>query len=114
MVRRTKPTNERDNADKPEVEHFGDERDSSDDSNGPHDEGRAGEDMEDEEFGDFAMPEVDSNGEKSQTGSASSGSPEEPRERILLKPLPVHPASSKSGTSAFGSLWPFCFGGKPR
>lgn len=64
---------------------------------------------DDEEFGDFAMPEV----EAAPTAMATRS------DKVLLKPLPVHPpASGTTGgpgqKSAFGSLWPFTsqgFGG---
>ncbi len=67
-------------------ERFGDGRDDSDDSH-------EGEDEDDEEFGDFAIPD-----------SAAGGGDRE-REKVLLKPLPVHPPPG--GTSKFGGLWPF-------
>ncbi|CAJ2510585.1 Uu.00g062100.m01.CDS01 [Anthostomella pinea] len=71
-------------------ERFGDGRDDSD-----SDKEEAGEgDEEDEEFGDFAMPEVD------KDGSNEKGS-------VIVKPLPVHPPSQSQKSSAFTSLWPF-------
>ncbi|KAK4224098.1 hypothetical protein QBC38DRAFT_27135 [Podospora fimiseda] len=81
---------QKDTDDNPELERFGDGRDDTDDSDNAVDE----DDIEDEEFGDFAMPEVG--------GSISGIDPA--REKILVKPLPVHPAPVKS---PFGSLWPF-------
>lgn len=77
-------------------ERFGDGRDDSDDSDGPDDDA---DDIEDEEFGDFAMPEAT----PAPTSMVSGIDPA--REKILLKPLPVHPSAVK--TSSFGSLWPF-------
>lgn len=76
------------------AEKFGDGRDSDDDSG---EEGEVDEDMDDEEFGDFAMPEA---------GGPVTGI-DPAREKVLLKPLPLHPATSKPGGSSFGSLWPF-------
>ncbi|KAK0649618.1 hypothetical protein B0T16DRAFT_457016 [Cercophora newfieldiana] len=84
-----------------DTEKFGDGRDDSD-SDGVDDD--VEEDIEDEEFGDFAMPEVEG---KAREGSGSGGmvSGIDPaREKILVKPLPVHPNSAKG---PFGSLWPF-------
>ncbi|KAI1382859.1 SAPS-domain-containing protein [Hypoxylon trugodes] len=71
-------------------ERFGDGRDDSDsDKDEP-----AGGDEEDEEFGDFAMPEVDKDGSNEKGG-------------VIVKPLPVHPPSQSQKTSPFTSLWPF-------
>ncbi|PKS13118.1 hypothetical protein jhhlp_000460 [Lomentospora prolificans] len=59
------------------------------------------DDDEDEEFGDFAMPEVDS-------GNSNAG----PK---VIRPLAVHPPSGNAQKSAFGGLWPFAntgFGNK--
>ncbi|KAK4161790.1 SIT4 phosphatase-associated protein-domain-containing protein [Cladorrhinum sp. PSN259] len=81
---------QKDTDDAQELERFGDGRDDTDDSDNPVD----ADDIEDEEFGDFAMPEVG--------GSISGIDPA--REKILVKPLPVHPTPVKS---SFGSLWPF-------
>lgn len=67
-------------------EKFGDGRDDSDSDKEP-----TGADDDDEEFGDFAMPEVDKEGENS----------------VIVKPLPVHPPSQNQKSSAFTSLWPF-------
>jgi hypothetical protein len=58
------------------------------------------EEEEDEEFGDFAMPEVES----APTASRN--------EKVLLKPLPVHPPSAGTtggpgGKSALSNLWAF-------
>ncbi|KAL9946158.1 hypothetical protein ACHAP6_004451 [Verticillium nonalfalfae] len=56
---------------------------------------REGDD-DDEEFGDFAMPEVES----------APGT--DPNEKVLLKPLAVHPGGSQvQGKTAFNGLWPF-------
>jgi SIT4-associating protein SAP185/190 len=93
------------------TERFGDGRDDdSEDS-----EGEAEEVMDDEEFGDFAMPEVAAAEGSSATpeggeGKADAGSVsgiDPAREKELVKPLPLHPASNKSSASPFGSLWPF-------
>ncbi|KAI2615732.1 SAPS-domain-containing protein [Hypomontagnella submonticulosa] len=71
-------------------ERFGDGRDDSDsDKDEP-----TGGDEEDEEFGDFAMPEVDKDGSNEKSG-------------VIVKPLPVHPPSQSQKTSPFTSLWPF-------
>lgn len=86
------------------VERFGDGRDDSEES----DEEREvdDDDVDDEEFGDFAMPEADGGrGSRSDAGIVTGIDPA--REKVLLKPLPVHPAANKSGGSPFGSLWPF-------
>jgi SIT4-associating protein SAP185/190 len=86
------------------LERFGDGRDDSDES----DEEREvdDDDVDDEEFGDFAMPEADAGrGARHDAGTITGIDPA--REKVLLKPLPVHPASNKSGGSPFGSLWPF-------
>ncbi|KAK3988852.1 hypothetical protein QBC44DRAFT_205771, partial [Cladorrhinum sp. PSN332] len=85
-----RPTGQKDTDETQELERFGDGRDDTDDSDNPVDE----DDIEDEEFGDFAMPEV---------GGTISGI-DPAREKILVKPLPVHPTPVKS---SFGSLWPF-------
>lgn len=102
-----------------ELERFGDGRDDSDDSAGIGDEeGEVDDDMDDEEFGDFAMPYMETapsgsqgpGGEAGNESATPSTDMEPAREKILLKPLPVHPSSSKFGTasaSSFGSLWPF-------
>ncbi len=99
------------------MERFGDGRDSSDESNGPGDEeDEVDEDIEDEEFGDFAMPEVEGNRDDGRSDEPVTGI-DPAREKILLKPLPVHPTTSKTGVSPFGSLWPFSsqgFGGKEK
>ncbi|OTA53012.1 hypothetical protein K449DRAFT_225438 [Hypoxylon sp. EC38] len=71
-------------------ERFGDGRDDSDSDK---DEAAKG-DEEDEEFGDFAMPEVEKDGSNDKGG-------------VIVKPLPVHPPSQSQKTSAFTSLWPF-------
>jgi len=85
-----------------DTEKFGDGRDDSDSG----DDDDVEEDIEDEEFGDFEVADVDG---KARDGSTSGGmvSGIDPaREKILVKPLPVHPNSVKSG-GPFGSLWPF-------
>lgn len=91
-----------DNTRDAEMERFGDGRDddSSDDETGR----RMAEvdDVEDEEFGDFAMPEVEDRVTVSGIDPA--------RESILVKPMALHPTTTtlKSSTiSPFSSLWPF-------
>lgn len=76
-----------------EKERFGDGRDDTDDS----DDAVHEDDIDDEEFGDFAMPEVQS------SGAIVSGI-DPAREKILVKPMALHPSAAKS---SFGSLWPF-------
>ncbi|KAK4664224.1 sporulation-induced protein [Podospora pseudopauciseta] len=76
-----------------EKERFGDGRDDTDDS----DDAVHEDDIDDEEFGDFAMPEVQS------SGAMVSGI-DPAREKILVKPMALHPSATKS---SFGSLWPF-------
>ncbi|KAI0008779.1 SAPS-domain-containing protein [Xylariaceae sp. FL0662B] len=80
-------------------EKFGDGRD--DDSDSDKDEpARANvEDEDDEEFGDFAMPEVNKN--------VAAGNNEKSNSGVIVKPLPVHPPSQNQKSSAFTSLWPF-------
>lgn len=60
------------------------------------------DDDDDEEFGDFAMPEVE----------PAPGT--DPNEKVILKPLAVHPpaqgAGGASGGKAFSGLWPFSSG----
>ncbi|KAH6845605.1 SIT4 phosphatase-associated protein-domain-containing protein [Chaetomium sp. MPI-CAGE-AT-0009] len=85
-----------------EMERFGDGRD--DDSSDEEGGRRLAEvdDVEDEEFGDFAMPEVEDR-------VAASGI-DPARESILVKPMALHPTTTtlKSSTiSPFSSLWPF-------
>ncbi|KHE85696.1 hypothetical protein GE21DRAFT_1205845 [Neurospora crassa] len=91
--------------DSQDAERFGDGRDSESDDGADGDE--VVDDIDDEEFGDFAMPEVEGNAQDSEqlptSGRTVSGI-DPAREKILVKPLPVHP--SKSG-SPFGNLWPF-------
>ncbi|EXF83725.1 SIT4 phosphatase-associated protein, partial [Colletotrichum fioriniae PJ7] len=53
------------------------------------------EEDDDEEFGDFAMPEVE----------PAPGT--DPNEKVILKPLAVHPPQGASGGKAFSGLWPF-------
>ncbi|KAL2118763.1 hypothetical protein VTJ04DRAFT_5722 [Mycothermus thermophilus] len=95
----------RDDTDEVEVERFGDGRD--DDSSDEEGGRRLGDvdDIEDEEFGDFAMPEVE---ERVSTVTSSAVDPG--RETILIKPMPLHPSSSAlkgASISPFSSLWPF-------
>ncbi|KAK1833916.1 hypothetical protein QBC39DRAFT_35147 [Podospora conica] len=84
-------------------ERFGDGRD--DDSSGDDED----EDMDDEEFGDFAMPEAAPAPPPPSGGMVSGIDPA--REKILLKPTPMHPGGHglgpKLNTSPFTSLWPF-------
>ncbi len=115
VVRRARRGNRKSDPDKPETERFGDGRDSSDESNDAKDEDEV-EEVDDEEFGDFAMPEVEGGQSDNQPGEAVTGI-DPSRDKILLKPLPVHPSASKTGPSPFGSLWPFSsqgFGAKDR
>lgn len=84
----------------PKTETFGDGRDSGSDR---EDETRGAGHSSDEEFGDFAMPET--SGSSAEAGS--SGFDAE-REKVLVKPLPVHPSGgggNKAGN--FLGLWPF-------
>ncbi|KAL2194777.1 SIT4 phosphatase-associated protein-domain-containing protein [Corynascus similis CBS 632.67] len=99
--RRTGSRNEGDAHDV-EIERFGDGRD--DDSSDEEGGRRLGEDeyIEDEEFGDFAMPEV----EERVSGGTASGT-EPPRESVIHKPTAVHPTASTLKSSPFTSLWPF-------
>lgn len=115
------------------AEKFGDGRDDeSDDSEGDaeftaEDDGA----MDEEEFGDFAMPEVDSagrqqgapaadvatgeSGRTSAEGKADHNGPsagslpgiETIRDNVLVKPLPLHPVATKPIASPFSGLWPF-------
>ncbi|KAK3935260.1 Extragenic suppressor of kinetochore protein 1 [Diplogelasinospora grovesii] len=115
--RRKDPSSSGDKTGSLGAERFGDGRD--DDS---EDSDRAGDgeddvdaEMDDEEFGDFAMPEVGGSNPNSgarEGGAAAGGGGlvsgiDPAREKILLKPLAVHPTSIKSSASPFGSLWPF-------
>ena len=84
-------------------ERFGDGRDDSDEDGG------SGTNSEDEEFGDFAMPEGEGSKEKSGEGESRGdrSSLDEDRDQVLLKPLPVHPPPGSGKSTAFSSLWPF-------
>lgn len=85
-------------------EKFGDGRDSSD----SEDEGAAGGgggNSSDEEFGDFAMPD------NSTTAGGSGSGIDADREKVLLKPLPVHPPGGGNNKGLMG-LWPFTKKGK--
>lgn len=64
----------------------GDESDSDKEDNG---------DEDDEEFGDFAMPEAE----------PAPGT--DPNDRVLLKPLALHPGGAGQGKIGFSGLWPF-------
>lgn len=83
-------------------ESFGDGRDSEDEEEAGA-EGGANSSEEDEEFGDFAMPE-------GQAGEAAAGIDAE-RDKVLVKPLPVHPppgtAGGSGGNKGLMGLWPF-------
>lgn len=84
------------------AERFGDGRDDSDESEEEEAEG-----LDDEEFGDFAMPEGGAEGSSAGGGGeagAGSGGAGGPPGEGLVKPLPLHP---KHAPSPFGSLWPF-------
>ncbi|ROW06869.1 hypothetical protein VMCG_04071 [Cytospora schulzeri] len=85
----------------PKTETFGDGRDSDSDQ---EDEARGAGHSSDEEFGDFAMPETA--GASTEAGGAAIDSE---REKVLVKPLPVHPAGSSGGNKSgnFLGLWPF-------
>ncbi|CAN8104410.1 unnamed protein product [Discula destructiva] len=85
-------------------EKFGDGRDSSDDEDAGAGAGvgaGANSSGEEEEFGDFAVPEA---------GDAAGSGPDE---RVLVKPLPVHPLGSSGGGATGGGnkglmgMWPF-------
>ncbi|KLU85635.1 hypothetical protein MAPG_04657 [Magnaporthiopsis poae ATCC 64411] len=76
-------------------ERFGDGKDDDSDDD---------DDNDDEEFGDFAMPEVADPPVRASDGPVGALFDRE-REKVLLKPLPVHPPHSSGGK--FGSLWPF-------
>lgn len=84
-------------------EKFGDGRDSSDseeeDAAGG---GGEGGNSSDEEFGDFAMPDSST----AAGGSGSSGFDAD-REKVLLKPLPVHPPGGVGNNKGLMGLWPF-------
>ncbi|KAK4238770.1 SIT4 phosphatase-associated protein-domain-containing protein [Achaetomium macrosporum] len=88
-----------------EVERFGDGRD---DDSSDEDGGRRirDDDIEDEEFGDFAMPEVE---ERVGGGGGLVSGIDPDRESVLVKPMPLHPTTTtlKSTVSPFSSLWPF-------
>ncbi|ROW17140.1 hypothetical protein VPNG_01355 [Cytospora leucostoma] len=84
----------------PKPETFGDGRDSESDH---EEEARGAGNSSDEEFGEFAMPE--SSGTSTEAGGSSIDAE---REKVLVKPLPVHP-SGGGGTKGgnFLGLWPF-------
>ncbi|KAJ4414937.1 hypothetical protein N0V82_007650 [Gnomoniopsis sp. IMI 355080] len=82
-------------------EKFGDGRDSDEEEEG---EGEGGANSsEDEEFGDFALPE-------GQAGDVAGGVDAE-QDNVLVKPLPLHPAPGAAGASGSNKglmgLWPF-------
>jgi SIT4-associating protein SAP185/190 len=88
-----------------EVERFGDGRD--DDSSDEEGTRRIrDDDIDDEEFGDFAMPEVE---ERVGGGGGFRSGIDPDRESVLVKPMPLHPTATtlKSTVSPFSSLWPF-------
>lgn len=80
-------------------EKFGDGRDSSD-SEDEEAAGGGGGNSSDEEFGDFAMPD------SSTTAGGSGSGFDADREKVLLKPLPVHPPGGGNNKGLMG-LWPF-------
>lgn len=80
-------------------EKFGDGRDSSD-SEDEEPQPTGDGNSSDEEFGDFAMPE-----NSASTSAGGSGFDAE-REKILVKPLPVHPPGG-GGNKGLMGLWPF-------
>lgn len=87
-------------------EKFGDGRDSSDSEAEEEEEpaggggGGGGGNSSDEEFGDFAMPD------SSTTAGGSGSGFDADREKVLLKPLPVHPPGGGNNKGLMG-LWPF-------
>lgn len=84
-------------------EKFGDGRDSSDDDDDDDEEGARGDgggNSSDEEFGDFAMPD------SSTTAGGGGSGFDADREKVLLKPLPVHPPGG-GGNKGLMGLWPF-------
>ncbi|KAK8039992.1 hypothetical protein PG993_008403 [Apiospora rasikravindrae] len=81
-------------------EKFGDGRDDESDS----EKDETAED-DDEEFGDFAMPEVEKEGGNGE------------KDNVIVKPLPLHPPNQNQKSSTFTSLWPFSspgFGSKEK
>ncbi|KAK4185622.1 hypothetical protein QBC35DRAFT_389066, partial [Podospora australis] len=94
VVSRGAATKKKDD-DNQEIERFGDGRDDTDDSDTHLD----ADDIDDEEFGDFAMAEVGTGG-----GGGMVSGIDPAREKILVKPMALHPVAVKS---SFGSLWPF-------
>lgn len=93
--------NRKDNSAK---ETFGDGRDSTDSEDEAEGQGGDGGNSSDEEFGDFAMPE--SSGAAADAGGATSGIDAE-REKVLVKPMPVHPPGGGGNKGNFLGLWPF-------
>lgn len=89
--------------DKSAKETFGDGRDSTDSEDEAEGQGQGGN-SSDEEFGDFAMPE--SSGTSAEAGGANSGFDAE-REKVLVKPMPVHPPGGGGNKGNFLGLWPF-------
>ncbi|KKY31850.1 hypothetical protein UCDDA912_g08139 [Diaporthe ampelina] len=93
--------------DKGAKETFGDGRDSTDsedEADGQGGDGGEGGNSSDEEFGDFAMPE--SSGTAGEAVGATSGFDAE-REKVLVKPMPVHPPGGGGNKGNFLGLWPF-------
>lgn len=85
-------------------EKFGDGRDSSDSEDDEVSGGGGGGEggnSSDEEFGDFAMPDS-----STTAGGAGGSGFDAEREKVLLKPLPVHPPGGGSNKGLMG-LWPF-------
>ncbi|KAI7783542.1 hypothetical protein LA080_011671 [Diaporthe eres] len=93
--------NRKDNSAK---ETFGDGRDSTDSEDEAEGQGGDGGNSSDEEFGDFAMPE--SSGTAAEAGGGTSGFDAE-REKVLVKPMPVHPPGGGGNKGNFLGLWPF-------
>lgn len=90
--------------DKSAKETFGDGRDSTDSEDEAEGQGGDGGNSSDEEFGDFAMPE--SSETATEAGGATSGFDAE-REKVLVKPMPVHPPGGGGNKGNFLGLWPF-------
>lgn len=89
---------------KEKKETFGDGRDSTDSEDEAEGQGGDGGNSSDEEFGDFAMPE--SSGAAAESSGATPGFDAE-REKVLVKPMPVHPPGGGGNKGNFLGLWPF-------
>jgi SIT4-associating protein SAP185/190 len=90
--------------DKSTKETFGDGRDSSNSEDEAEGQAGDGGNSSDEEFGDFAMPET--SGAAAEASGATSGFDAE-REKVLVKPMPVHPPGGGGNKGNFLGLWPF-------